>query len=341
MVQHTAAPDLGSLPDALLVVILKHLDQEERLKHAALVCKRFQQLCCGPELAAELAVHIEGGERALPWARALLAWLAQHGSAVADLELLITPGSIASAEEQQECAALVAAALTACSGPSCRLQKLQLHEGTPLETTSWLHAMSALEFLDVGSEDRPLLLHSWDGLSKLDSAALCGAPVQLPAALPATLTCLYLCDKGTPELPPQVTQLSSLRRLALERCTYSPASLDSLASLAPSLTFLRLEECGPAPSLSCLTALRHLWLGSVPAPQLSSWMSRSGSCSSSHHLCTLSAILADNPAEEEGSAALRLLDDLMWLRTQRPDVKVFRYCAAGHPDDSFMDYFNP
>ncbi|KAL4421247.1 hypothetical protein ABPG75_010538 [Micractinium tetrahymenae] len=41
------------------------------------------------------------------------------------------------------------------------------------------------------------------------------------------------------------------------------------------------------------------------------------------------------------SAPLRFVDDLMWLRTERPDLKVFRYRSAEHPNSSFMEFFNP
>lgn len=61
-----------------------------RLKNAALVCKRWQQLCCGPELAERLEVSIDGGEHALPRARSLLAWLSRHGSSVTHLVMLVS-----------------------------------------------------------------------------------------------------------------------------------------------------------------------------------------------------------------------------------------------------------
>ncbi|KAL4421248.1 hypothetical protein ABPG75_010539 [Micractinium tetrahymenae] len=236
-----AAPSFGSLPDALVVAILRHLDQAERLKNASLVCKRFQQLCCGSELAAKVVAELDGGAQALPRARALLAWLARHGSAVSDLELLLTAGEGASAEERHECAALVAGCLTACSsGVSCRLEELRVREGTPVQTTAWLPAMTALKYIDMGSTDRPLRLPccSLKCLKQLEGADLGGAPLQLPAALPPGMTYLGLYDKGSQALPPQVRSRGAaglyLCREAgrLLACTCS-ASHGSYCTLAP------------------------------------------------------------------------------------------------------------
>ncbi|KAL4421251.1 hypothetical protein ABPG75_010542 [Micractinium tetrahymenae] len=122
--------------------------------------------------------------------------------------------------------------------------------------------MSSLKFVELGSEEEAVQLPS---LPRQLTAAYCsGAPLLLPAALPASISWLGLYDCGTPALPAQVAQLSRLRCLTLEACTYSPASLNSLCSLAPTLTFLRLLRCQPPPVLAALTALQNLRLESVP-----------------------------------------------------------------------------
>ncbi|KAL4444333.1 hypothetical protein ABPG75_012070 [Micractinium tetrahymenae] len=216
---------LTSLPDHLLVRCLGLLAPRERLERAALVCRRFRELCLDPELLESIAVMNFTGARFLNTAeppdrlRALLALLTTHGRHVRRLVLHADDRFGSYTRLVVGCLAAVAAAAAAGG----RLERLEVSS------------------VPVGS------LLEFEG-----------------PRLPASLAHLELWDRTGTQQPQQLSQLSALSSLSLVRCPYEAASVALLSSLR-SLRHLALIElppgCLPA-YLAAATRLERLEVGS-------------------------------------------------------------------------------
>ncbi|PRW44355.1 G8 domain-containing [Chlorella sorokiniana] len=256
---------LLSLPDSLLIEILQHVDADERHEHVALVCKRLLALTRSPELLASCCISISGGhDSLLPRLRAALAFLCSHGRHIKQLELYAEPAANPRypAHATNELQALVGSCLAAVSAAGGQLQELEVSGQTPLVSTAWLPALSALTHLQLGGKQHALQLPA--GFSKLlclSYAHLSGKPLHLPVdGLPPSLTSLILTGASTAELSggqASLSRLSSLRQLQLELTSGPAVELAPLAGLS-ALTLLGLFSSplpGCLPRLSQLLAL--------------------------------------------------------------------------------------
>jgi hypothetical protein len=170
-----------------------------------LVSKRLHTLCCAPELLRELEVDLIGN-RALPRAQALLAWLSQRAAQVRKLELTIKMNDAIATSAGSELVAVVSSCL-AVMGAVGQLAELTVSDHTPLPNTIWLPMMRSLQQAYLGTEGRLLRITAGAHLAaSLHSLELYGDPVAFEAGaqLPASLTYLYLTDGSSREMPAQV-----------------------------------------------------------------------------------------------------------------------------------------
>ncbi|KAL4445331.1 hypothetical protein ABPG77_011156 [Micractinium sp. CCAP 211/92] len=216
---------LAALPDELVMRILAALSQEDRFRHAALVCKRFHALSRSPVLLHRVSVRAVSAP--LPRYRALLTLLAAQAQHVRCLELRSY-----SHTDEEAVAAAVTSCLAAC-GAAGALQDLQVGLWTPQSSTdSWLPALTSLQRLRLGTVSRPLQLpHGISGLRGLRDAELTGCPLELGyVRLPPSLTGLCLRDMASTALPPQLSQLTQLRSLELDGTRFARDGLHPLAA---------------------------------------------------------------------------------------------------------------
>lgn len=150
----------------------------------------------------------------------------------------------------------MAGCLTACgSGLSSSLRMLRVLKGTPLCTTAWLPAMTALEYIDLNGCGQPLRLPcSSLRLKQLVAANFSGAPLHMPAALPTGVTHLGLHDMGSLDLPPQVCRslLAALACIEPSQSTWTAgacANHHRFVSRWQSMPTAGLSHCSPHSSL--------------------------------------------------------------------------------------------
>ncbi|KAL4452185.1 hypothetical protein ABPG75_007847 [Micractinium tetrahymenae] len=264
---------LDHLTDDLLVRCLAFLTPRERFNVAALVCKRFRQLCLAPELlrCVQLAVV---GERAVPRCRGLLAFLLAHAQHVRRLTLhaCISEARPEEAPDgelgdpalrlelqgvlQQCCAALGAAGAA---------EEVILSAATPVADAAWLASLPRLRLLWVGTDDAPLELPAGFSRLRLREVGLRGRTVRLAdPCLPPGVTRLHLAGSGAAEmLPQQLPHLTCLSALELLDTDLPGASLSGLTAL-PSLRAIQLDGQAELPAcLPALTQLRQLELHST------------------------------------------------------------------------------
>ena len=171
----------------------------------SLVSKRLHTLRCAPELLRDLKMDIIGN-RALPRAQALLAWLPQRAAQVRKLELTIKMNDAIAASACSELVAVLSSCL-AVMGAAGQLTELTVSEHTPLPNTVWLPTMRSLQQACLGTQGRPLRITAGARLAaSLHTLELYGDPVILDEGvqLPASLTYLYLTDSSSREMPAQV-----------------------------------------------------------------------------------------------------------------------------------------
>ena len=189
-----------------------------RFRSVALVSKRFRALCLAPQLLHSLDVSVGGSaDSVLQRSAALLQLLTAHAAHVEELVLDIEPvadegdegaGQL-SDSQQQELAANVAGALTACAAAGV-LQRLTVGAETLLPSLAWLPALRPLQKLQLGNDGWPLRLPAaFSRLTALADATLTGRPVALEGPLPPNLTRLHLNDTSGPELPLQARRTSA------------------------------------------------------------------------------------------------------------------------------------
>lgn len=248
----TTAPELGALPEDLLLDILGRLTTMERwvvrapasgacqwccrapLPHAtacrrplgfrlrrrfsaaALVSKRWHQLCHVPQLLRSLRIGMHSCSRYdsnpdgfLPRVRSLQRFLASHAQHVRSLHLSAAnrhpyvgwdPATVVATERK---------ALATCLQCCTQLEQLTVCEGTlptgvgTEQAADWLLAMPRLRRLNhLGSPEHELRLPAGlDSFTQLEYANLQGEQITLPS-LPPSLTSLQLSDGD--ELPEQV-----------------------------------------------------------------------------------------------------------------------------------------
>ena len=141
--------------------------------------------------------------------RALVAWLAQHGSAVESFTFWFIWFHVPSLSDavMTELAAVEACCMAACSGAATRLRRLDVSGCLPLATAAWLPGMRALEEARIWREGQELHLPSgFSRLTNLRRLQLGGRRV-VPCPnerLPASLTSLELTDYRSADMPPEV-----------------------------------------------------------------------------------------------------------------------------------------
>lgn len=169
---------------------------------------------------------------------------------------------------------------------------------------------------------------------------------QLDAALLRLqrLTVLVLVHSGGSALPPGATGLP-LRRLAFLPYHSGTGALPALPEgcylQTCSHLLLRIATLASSPGvLEKMPRLNKLCLASLPDYSSSSpydwddlWTKKSRVGS----LTQVSFELSSSVALQ--TVPLRFVDDLMRLRTARPDLKVFRYGSAEHANSTFMYFF--
>ncbi|KAL4428075.1 hypothetical protein ABPG75_002164 [Micractinium tetrahymenae] len=196
-----------------------------RFRHAALVCKRWRELCLSPVLLH--CVVVRAVSAPLPRYRALLSFLAAHAQHVRQLELRSY-----SHTDEEAVAAAVTSCLAAC-GTAGALQDLQVGLWTPQSSTdSWLPSLTSLRRLRLGTVARPLQLpHGISRLQALRDAELTGCPLELGyVRLPPSLTGLCLRDMASTALPHQLSQLTQLHSLELDGTRFARDGLGPLAA---------------------------------------------------------------------------------------------------------------
>lgn len=174
-------------------------------KVAALVCKRFRQLCLDPELLRIVQLAAVG-ERAVPRCRALLAFLQAHARHVRRLTVhaCVSEARPSEApEEQLGDPALrqeLAQVLQQCwdvLGAAGAAQEVVLSAATPVANTAWLAGLASLRLLWVGTDDAALELPAGFSELRLREVGLRGSTVRLSdPRLSPTLERLHLAGSG-------------------------------------------------------------------------------------------------------------------------------------------------
>ena len=124
-----------------------------------LVSKRLHTLCCAPELLRELEVDLIGN-RALPRAQALLAWLSQRAAQVRKLELTIKMNDAIATSACSELVAVVSSCLAVmgAAGQSCRVDRIRPHAAAEHHLAA-NDALAATSILGDGGE--AVAYHGW------------------------------------------------------------------------------------------------------------------------------------------------------------------------------------
>lgn len=177
--------------------LCNHRRLSRRLEHLALVCKRLLALTRSPELLAWCSVDISGSlSSMLPRLRSVLPFLCRYGRHIRQLYLYVEPesGLQHSQAADREVEALVASCLVAVGAAGGQLQNLVVSKPTPIVSTAWLPALTALTRLQLGSFERVLQLPAgFSSLACLREAYILGSQLSLPAdGLPPSLTNLHL-----------------------------------------------------------------------------------------------------------------------------------------------------
>ncbi|PRW20972.1 p53-induced death domain-containing 1 isoform X1 [Chlorella sorokiniana] len=267
-----AAPsNITDLPDDLLVQCFANLETKERLRSAALVCKRFAALCCSPQLVRDIQAGYVGGLQKL---RSLALWLQRYSPHLRELQFHSQYDNEQDSAYTASYDALDAAMRSCLAAASAagRLEYLAIERSCfDLE---WLPAMPSLRGLDLYYNDDPLRVSAAiNALPALESLWLTSTETitfEGGVSLPTTLTRLWLevevgwevdvADDEREDMPPQIAQLPKLADLQLDDCGYNSASLSVLSRLSGSLTRLDIGGCRLPSLLAALTQLRCLSL---------------------------------------------------------------------------------
>lgn len=199
------------------------LHQTCRCASAAGVCRRWHEVCTGPELLARVDVCTWGSRtrQRVERLQALFAWLATraapHAHAVCLRLGCSTKLTDADAAQLRQAATAALASLQAATELRLELVRLSL----PVD--GWVAALPALRRLQFEQPCEGLALQApWAEAAALQELTICGAPLQLlaEASLPPALTRLHLGALSRPWLPPQVgTGLEMLQGKVRHSCS--------------------------------------------------------------------------------------------------------------------------
>ncbi|KAL4440522.1 hypothetical protein ABPG75_003523 [Micractinium tetrahymenae] len=238
-----------------------------RQRSAALVCRRWQQLCtAAPQLLRSIAASFLRGARRPERLCSFCAWLQQHAAGRVQQLSLDCSGQGAG---DAQLSAAVAAAISAC-GAAGSLTALRVKD-TLCEPGTWTSALRGLRRLVAINSHSEGALMAWAvaprALAGLQALHVVGFNAPLDAALPPSLTKLHLdydnqalAMPGTALLP---TKLTALTRLHTLHITCAGGDFAALPQL-PSLCRLALVQCFAWPvCLSQLTRMQALELANA------------------------------------------------------------------------------